>query len=359
MKKILVAVVALLNCCALAFAQKVDVMKSDFSALEPFTITYNAGGGPQGGALPSPWGTNLWNAGSKAETGVADEPTTKMRALYMTNTEGTPAVQMFTLKPLQLKANQNYLASFIYMTEGDATGRFEVRFEGEGADKMDRVGENLDRIGIWKERVVPFTTPASGLAGFQFSTGAVGKKIYLREFHLREGPKAWKPQPEELGAPGARIDEKQIKQVFYVNPSHAQSRRQQQRQSQRAAEKRSPPRWRRPRVLSRPESPPRSNWRRVFIARAAFNSTRKNRRQGGRYTACIAGSAAGKVVLSGADAAGWERRRGRWLMPKSASTSIRGTITGARRTRCITSPTTRLRSAARCWFSTASVCSRH
>jgi hypothetical protein len=235
MKKILVAVVALLNCCALAFAQKVDVMKSDFSALEPFTITYNAGGGPQGGALPSPWGTNLWNAGSKAETGVADEPTTKMRALYMTNTEGTPAVQMFTLKPLQLKANQNYLASFIYMTEGDATGRFEVRFEGEGADKMDRVGENLDRIGIWKERVVPFTTPASGLAGFQFSTGAVGKKIYIREFHLREGPKAWKPQPEELARPGTHRCETDYAKSSTLIHRTAKGRDKQLASSERAA----------------------------------------------------------------------------------------------------------------------------
>jgi hypothetical protein len=352
MKRFVIVMLVLLSLCAVVVAQtanapKVEVMKTDFGALEPFTITYNEGGGPQGGILPSPWGTNLWNAGSKAESGVAEEPSTKMRALYMTNIEGTPAVQMFTLKPLQLKANQNYLASFVYMTEGDATGRFEVRFEGEGADTMDKVGENLDRIGIWKERVVPFTTPASGLAGFQFSTGSVGKKIYLREFHLREGPKAWKPQPEELGAPGARIDEKQIKQIFYVNPSHARaadsnSVKPTSRYNIRGGAEKS-------HEYSQAGIPTKIELRQVFIREGGFAFDAE--KVGGKAVDtlfCHCGERAGKVMMSGADASGWSPSRGRWLMPKNHLQARLGT-NWARRMRCTTSRTTPSRNAAKCW----------
>jgi hypothetical protein len=209
-------------CCATARAAEPaePVLETDFSKMEPFSTGYSAGGGPEKSAALGAWGTNLWKAGSQAESGVAEEPRTKMRAFYMTNREGTPSIQLFTLKPLELKPGRNYLASFVYMTDDEASGSFSVRPQGEG----EPTREELAGIGIWKERVVPFSAPPSGQVSFLFQTGAVNARLWLREFRLREGPRQWKPSPAELPAPGARLDEARAKRVLRVSPSHKAAR---------------------------------------------------------------------------------------------------------------------------------------
>lgn len=205
---------------ARAAAPVEPVLETDFSKLEPFSTGYSAGGGPEKAAALGAWGTNLWKAGSQAESGVAEEPRTRMRGFYMTNREGTPSIQLFTLKPAELKPGQNYLASFVYMTDDGASGSFSVRPEGQG----EPTREDLAGIGIWKERVVPFTAPPSGQVSFLFQTGSVNARLWLREFRLREGPRQWKPSPNELPAPGARLDEARVKRVLHVIPSRKAAR---------------------------------------------------------------------------------------------------------------------------------------
>jgi len=279
------------------------VFHTDFGALPLGTATYNTGGGPLANVLPPEWGTNLWNPGSKAESGIGEEGTTRLKGLYLLNTEGTPAIQVFTLKPLELTPGAHYLASVVYMSEGDALGQFSVSGE---AEKEPVAKETLEHQGIWKERIVPFTAPASGKVTFYFSTGAVGKKFYVRDFTLKKGPVAWKPSPESLPAPGANVDETLVKTTLFVDANSAAAK------DTNVGSKASPFRsfgaaLERAKTLLAKGTPTR-----ISLAEGVYREDGlqlDGEKVGGKAvdtTLVIEGAAKQKVIFSGADVAGWE-----------------------------------------------------
>jgi hypothetical protein len=285
----------------------------DFSHLAPFATGYNAGGGPETGFPVSDWSTNLWNPGSKAESGIMAEPRTGMRAFYMTNKEGTPSVQLFTTEPLSLKPGQNYLASFIYMTDDGADGRFEVRPEGVDGGETK---EDLSSIGIWKERVVPFKAPASGKIGFVFSTGSVDKKLYLREFKLKQGPQEWKPSPGSLPVPGAQVDEKKVENNLFVNPTSALAK------DTNSGTEAAPLRTFAMALEKAKALIAQGVATRIVLAPGVYREggwQLDGEKVGGKAVdtpLIIAGAEPGRVIFSGADTAGWEPKT--WVLVDAA-----------------------------------------
>jgi hypothetical protein len=201
----------LMNAVTLAQAPSESVVDAtDFSALPPVTVTFNAGGGPQGDGLLAGWGCNVWKAGERAEVGITAQPVATARAMYLVNQSDVPAVQVF--KDYKLLPSKNYVASLIYMTEEGAAGGFEVRGEG-----METAKDTLGAIGVWKERVIPFTAPADGVAKVHVNNGSVGRRLYVRSVAVKRGPDKWFPDAADLPAPGATIDESAIARTIHVN----------------------------------------------------------------------------------------------------------------------------------------------
>ncbi|HLL87919.1 MAG TPA: hypothetical protein VK324_01315 [Tepidisphaeraceae bacterium] len=150
MRRQLVSLVALVMVAgSMASAQEAGeqaaLLSADASKMGDFDVTFKDGKKTEDskGDLPQPWSMNTWNAGATIQAVLAEEPTTKTKAVAIRCLDAS-GVQFYNWKQVPLTAGRQYEASIEYFAGPGAGGNFSAFGEKVPEQKVDLSGDKKE-----------------------------------------------------------------------------------------------------------------------------------------------------------------------------------------------------------------------